>query len=1722
MRVGLIFFFSIICAQIMAQVYGNEWISYNQKHYAFPVVQSGIHKIGYDALLSAGIPLTSINADNFQLFGKENEVPIYIADGGDATINEGDFILFYAEKNDGWLDATLYDDPSWVGNPKYSLYNDTIQYFLTWNNATDNLRFIEEVATDFENYTPTDFVIEEQFSFYSNSYNEGEKSSDASSSFYMPGEGWGSTPRNGSSGYTWDFNTLIFNDIYQGANAPLVNYESVVVGRSDATNSSNTGNHHTKHTIGVSNYVLVDSIYTGYKSVFLNGSFPTSLVSSSSSANFKVNIVGDLNVATDYQSINYWSFKFPRTLSFENNQKLDFEVLNTSDLKSRIDIVNSNLVEPLGFVVGSEPYKLSIVSNNGFQQFLVPKSSTNDRQKVVVESGGDIINISSLQPVSQNGLFTNYAELPNIDSLLIFVYNRQLESIVNAYEQHRSSPQGGGYNVLKAEVAELYQQYGGGIPKHINGVRRFAHHIYDLSAAKPVGLFLIGKGIREANITSLTSIGPGTRTNALAYQNSLVPSFGQPSCDACITSNLTGTDKWTPLIPTGRISVKTEAELQTYLTKIIAYDAEQNQNDDYSTNTKDWQKHILHFSGGLNYLEQQSFQNILNGMAAKAEDYYFGGIVRLVAKENDNPISPSELEDIKDRISQGVSIMNFFGHFSTSESGFDINLDNPVNWDNENKYPLLIANSCYNGNIFHNATSNSESFVLTPNAGVIAYLGTINYGFSGALQSYSNHFYDEFSRRNYGGTIGEHIQSTIDSVMTESSSLIYESTFMQMTLHGDPMIRVNWHEYPELELTDSRVSFGPEDVSLATDSIEVNVKIRNLGKSITDTFDLTINRNFPGSLIDSNYVYNIFGLDYEKDFTFKLPFQPSQGIGINQFTVKVDRPDFITEQFDELVNNQVLKNFLISVDGIEPVWPEPFAVVPEDSISLKASTIDALAPVNSYLFEIDTSTSFTSSFARRISKSGLGGVFQVDPSQWKLKTNGSLAPLVLEDSVVYFWRVALIETDTIWKRRSFQYITGKRGWGQDAIGQFLKNSFNGVKLNTANDFREFVPIEADISCLCKSTSLSPGHYDNAWYLNSIQQDYNICTTIPKFHVAVIDKNTLDSWGTRYVNLNGSVQNPNNDFGNNNDNGGCENRVMKYFTFNQNNAGEIDAFENFVENEIPDGNYILIYTPMTTRYDLWDAIDPGLYTTFSNLGSDSIVPGRPNRPFIFLTRKGDPTFVVELFSQNNEDIYLDTLITGSEVVGYESSPVIGPVHGWNSLHWKQSSLDVNTADSTRIEIQLLDELGNYQGSIDTLFTLHDSIINLQSLIDASDYPNTRNIRLRSAYRDELDQTPAQMDFWHVLYDPIPEAAISGNGSLYWAPSDTIQEGQNGQFSINVNNISDVSMDSLLVSYYILDENQEKHFIPYERQDSLRVGGILADTINFETTNLVGSNFFCMEVNPYVDLSLTVNDQLELSHLNNILQIPFYVEAEDINPILDVTFNGFHILNEDIVAPTSEINISLNDENPYLILNSDADTSLFGVYITDPDGITSRIPFMDAQGNIIMNWIPGDENQNKFKILYPAYFEKNGMYNLLVQGADKSGNESGDFEYNIDFEVIHESRITALMNYPNPFSTATKFVFTLTGDRTPDDLLIQIMTISGRVVREISESEIGPIQIGRNITSYSWDGRDQFGDLLANGVYLYRVKARIDGKDIDLQKSGADQYFHKGLGKMYIIR
>jgi hypothetical protein len=67
----------------------------------------------------------------------------------------------------------------------------------------------------------------------------------------------------------------------------------------------------------------------------------------------------------------------------------------------------------------------------------------------------------------------------------------------------------------------------------------------------------------------------------------------------------------------------------------------------------------------------------------------------------------------------------------------------------------------------------------------------------------------------------------------------------------------------------------------------------------------------------------------------------------------------------------------------------------------------------------------------------------------------------------------------------------------------------------------------------------------------------------------------------------------------------------------------------------------------------------------------------------------------------------------------------------------------------------------------------------------------------------------------------------------------------------------------------------------------------------------------------------------------------------------------------------------------------------------------------------------------------------------------------------------------------------------------------------------KSEIGPLRIGNNKTDYAWDGTDEYGDKLANGVYLYRVIIK-GADDFKHKQTAGDKNFKKDWGKMYILR
>jgi hypothetical protein len=286
-----------------------------------------------------------------------------------------------------------------------------------------------------------------------------------------------------------------------------------------------------------------------------------------------------------------------------------------------------------------------------------------------------------------------------------------------------------------------------------------------------------------------------------------------------------------------------------------------------------------------------------------------------------------------------------------------------------------------------------------------------------------------------------------------------------------------------------------------------------------------------------------------------------------------------------------------------------------------------------------------------------------------------------------------------------------------------------------------------------------------------------------------------------------------------------------------------------------------------------------------------------------------------------------------------------------------------------------------------------------------------------------------------------------------------------------------------------------------------------TTDFNTSSNYGLNSILVEANPF-------DDQIEQYHFNNFAAILVYVVKDDVNPLLDVTFNGKHIIDGEIVSPKPEIVIKLKDENRFLALN---DSGAFKLFITLPNNPGNHQEVVI--GGSEAKFIPADltnGNKNEARILYNPILPVDGEYKLEVQGADRSNNDAGIYQYSIKFNVDRRPAISNFLNYPNPFTTSTRFVFTLTGEEVPDDIRIKIMTVTGKVVKEITQDELGPINIGTNITEYAWDGTDQYGDRLANGLYFYKVFSKMNGKKMDNYETKADDFTEKGYGKMYIIR
>ena len=82
---------------------------------------------------------------------------------------------------------------------------------------------------------------------------------------------------------------------------------------------------------------------------------------------------------------------------------------------------------------------------------------------------------------------------------------------------------------------------------------------------------------------------------------------------------------------------------------------------------------------------------------------------------------------------------------------------------------------------------------------------------------------------------------------------------------------------------------------------------------------------------------------------------------------------------------------------------------------------------------------------------------------------------------------------------------------------------------------------------------------------------------------------------------------------------------------------------------------------------------------------------------------------------------------------------------------------------------------------------------------------------------------------------------------------------------------------------------------------------------------------------------------------------------------------------------------------------------------------------------------------------------------------------------------------VLNYPNPFTTHTSFLFEHNHPCCSLQVQIQIFTITGRLIKTIDQV----VQtIGYRAEPIDWDGLDDYGDPIARGVYIYKLKVKSD--------------------------
>ena len=1645
----------VVSTVALGQV-GNEWIDFSQSYYKIKIAEDGFYRVTQDQLSAVGFPLGSVPASRIQLFRRGEEIALNVNANGDGTLN---YFEFYGQRNDGASDSPLYEAGS-QPHTFYNLFSDTASYFLTYKLGNENgKRMAFSNDRNATGLTPEAYHIKDTIQLFTTSYAPGRRFGTGSAfslSQYDDGEGW--TGGFQSKNAFRDF-SFTLNDLETSAVNPVL--ETVIVG-------GNSLDHNVAIQIGQNESslgLLGNVTFSGWGKQLFSGSFTSLNVSASGEFLVRVTAEGFPDAA-ERISVAYMRIQYPQTIQLGVNENKVFTLDNPASAKAWMQIPTTNASGTRIFDI-TDPLNAIRISTTNFSdrvEAVIP--GVIDGHKVIAVTNAlsvpaiELINLPEYDLTNKNYLIISHEDL------------RDSGDPIADYENYRESAAGGSHQVQIANIDELYDLYSFGDPSPL-AIRNF---IMDANNQNPVeNVLLIGKGF----------------TNELDYfrgsqEGVNVPTYGLPGSDLIYTLGIGNADPNVPGIAIGRLNAFDEGDVTAYLNKIIEMEA--LPFDDL------FRKDFLQLSGGINQSEISSFINIVQGFTEILETDFIGGRAFNTGKETGDAV---EFVDVTDRVNQGVGYITFFGHSSGTVTDIEIGRvsDPSFGFANKGKYPVFLVNGCQAGEIFGNNFTFGEDWLSTPDLGAVGFIAHTNVAISTTLRRWSDLFYEI----GFGDDV--FIAETLGNVMLEVSeryltrygaSDISITQVQQMNLQGDPAYRVFGADSPDYQIDNNSVTasaINAEEILATQDSFRIDVIVKNFGRSVNDSLVVQINRTFPDG-VQEVYAEQFSRPLRQDTLVFYIPIDPTKNNdGINLFNVMLDPANETTELSE--VNNSANIEVAIFSGNTVNLYPVNNGTLSSQQVDFVWQSSNLLEEERSYTLELDTQPDFAGPNNRQFTVSAeVIGTQSFDFSAFSLP-----------DSSTVYWRTRYMNPEpdetNEWVESSFSFVADvSEGWGQYDPEQVENEIVTGVQYNQLTNRWEFIESVTPISIFTFGADNTTFSLQDMEAIIGGLNFFVTSNTIDPFceentfNAIAFDRESGDPYRpivTTQIDVSNREV--------------CGRLPQRIYQFREEDMiGAERRFQVMVDN-MRVGDMIVMFNIGNVVYSNWDT---QVESTLNSLGvsSGTITSLTDGQPVIFFGRKGDTpgaaTTIINsgLAPVTEQSIEFQGDVTGTFVSGELRSRRIGPAKSWEQFSYNIAE-EIN--DNITIDVFGVDANGN-------LTTLESRARGETIDIAAVDPVLYPQLELSFAFDDETDRTPAQLNFWEVNYEYPAEGIILPENNL----ESSFLEGEEISRTFYFYNVSEENFsDSLSVMATLI--NQDAGTI---LESSFRIAPPAAgDSTTFQTTfssfNMSGPNSLIVEVSANENEAYESNNRLTQSGVVN-------VQADETNPILDVTFDGYHILDGDIVSPNPNVVIRLRDDNPFA---SKTDTTGMNISLRLPgdDSQFQRVNFSDPR----LSFTAAGEEQD-FQIEYQPGPLDDGVYALRVQAEDEAGNRAGSQPFEISFEVINESTVTHFYPYPNPFSTSCRFVFTLTGTEIPDQIKIQILTVSGRVVREITQDEIGPVRVGNNITSYAWDGRDEYGDQLANGVYFYKVFINSNGNAMQQRATSADRAFKNGFGKLYILR